>query len=373
MSSIASLVFKFAKSLHFRSAIILNIDMSFSFNFLPDEGQCEDDASIFKASTSTSLSAESPATMLSPGNSCGFEWFQDLQTKFQNKLENIPVHDWIPLTNGNNQFTTAENYIGRICHHSSSSKYKGTDLVPGVYEGGGVIWECSIDLCRYLSDHSIVLQGHVLELGCGHGLPGCWVLQQARKRADETTKVLFCDFNEFVLDATISNIAISTKLQYRHPSSSHEHNNSQLLFDKDTDKSLSLWLSKHTAMGAGDWNVMSDQLMQMSSDFCLLPTAVVPLDGKFDCILAAETTYSAQAAEDTARFVTMHLKDDGIAYIATKRYYFGVGGGSDAFQRGIRKYSSSSKQFQVETVKILDNGAGNIREILSVRCGRSNP
>ena len=50
----------------------------------------------------------------------------------------------------------------------------GTDLLPGQYEGGLKIWECSEDLVRFLSQTRVQsLQGkRVLELGCGAGLPG---------------------------------------------------------------------------------------------------------------------------------------------------------------------------------------------------------
>jgi hypothetical protein len=39
-----------------------------------------------------------------------------------------------------------------------------------VYEGGMKIWECSIDLVKYLSGTVVDLHGKkVLELGCGAG------------------------------------------------------------------------------------------------------------------------------------------------------------------------------------------------------------
>ena len=39
-----------------------------------------------------------------------------------------------------------------------------------VYEGGMKIWECSIDLVKYLSETVVDLHGNkVLELGCGAG------------------------------------------------------------------------------------------------------------------------------------------------------------------------------------------------------------
>ena len=49
-----------------------------------------------------------------------------------------------------------------------------TDLLPGQYEGGLKIWECSEDLVCYLSaTRGDLLQGRrVLELGCGAALPG---------------------------------------------------------------------------------------------------------------------------------------------------------------------------------------------------------
>lgn len=43
-----------------------------------------------------------------------------------------------------------------------------SDLVSGVYEGGLKLWECSIDLARFLIDNRESLKGkRVLELGCG--------------------------------------------------------------------------------------------------------------------------------------------------------------------------------------------------------------
>jgi len=65
---------------------------------------------------------------------------------------------------------------------------QGSDLVAGKYEGGFKLWECSYDLCHVICD-AFGLQGQgtrglpahpaaalmdkrVVELGCGHGLPG---------------------------------------------------------------------------------------------------------------------------------------------------------------------------------------------------------
>ena len=92
---------------------------------------------------------------------------------------------------------------------------KNTDLVPGKYEGGLKVWECSIDLCRYLAqdNNEINIEGHILELGCGHGLPGCWVLKQAiSNKNEDKCYVTFSDYNEFVLkDVTIRNVTMNVQ------------------------------------------------------------------------------------------------------------------------------------------------------------------
>lgn len=246
----------------------------------------------------------------------------------------------------------------RIRERCTASSYKGTDLVPGVYEGGDVVWECSLDLCRYLHENQIAIHGSVLELGCGHGLPGCWVLRQAKRADDNATSVCFTDYNDFVLDATIYNITLNTMCGTFNQDWTQEQR-----------EGLSQWLSKHAILGSGDWNDLSRQLDESSTVGNARFPQGVPVDGMFDCILAAETTYSTTAAMDTARFITKHLKkESGVAYVATKRYYFGVGGGSDAFQDGLRVFSSTSQnQIDVEILQVYDNGAGNIRELLRVK------
>jgi len=67
-------------------------------------------------------------------------------------------------------------YKGRV---STSDVFgvKDSDLVPGKYEGGLKLWEGSLDLVKALNsdikEGRLLLESkRVLELGCGHGLPG---------------------------------------------------------------------------------------------------------------------------------------------------------------------------------------------------------
>ena len=56
---------------------------------------------------------------------------------------------------------------------------ENSDLAPGVYEGGFKVWEGSVDLVRHLKKNNVEMQGkRVIELGCGHGLPGIYAAMQ---------------------------------------------------------------------------------------------------------------------------------------------------------------------------------------------------
>ena len=57
------------------------------------------------------------------------------------------------------------------------------------------------------------------------------------------------------------------------------------------------------------------------------------------------------------------LAPGGVALIAAKTYYFGVGGGTAAFVDLVNKEGG----MRVATVATLDDGASNKREILELR------
>lgn len=87
---------------------------------------------------------------------------------------------------------------------------KESDIIPGVYEGGYKVWECSVDLAIFILQRKCQLPleatGRVVELGCGHGFPGIAALKVGYK------KVLFSDLNAEVIDqATWPNIFLNCR------------------------------------------------------------------------------------------------------------------------------------------------------------------
>ena len=57
----------------------------------------------------------------------------------------------------------------------------------------------------------------------------------------------------------------------------------------------------------------------------------------------------------------------GVALVAAKRFYFGVGGGTAAFLSLLRKQrAGAGVALSAEVVRVFEDGASNIREILRV-------
>jgi hypothetical protein len=324
-------------------------------------------------------------------------------------------HESIHLASSTYSLPTMEKLRYVLPKHTLSDTT--TDLIPGVYEGGLKVWECSIDLCRYLADITCELpsmmaddamptatssfaeddlihvraavkrciesDGTTLELGCGHGLPGCLIVREKIRRsvgrvplqqnvfsADDSgdnSVVIFSDFNDFVLHhATILNAQLNV--------SGMRHDDGVAMDECRIAQAL---LERSIFVG-GDWMGLSQKL---SCGMLPLPGGArrqSNVDGnRLDLILASETTYTPESCEDTAFFMLRHLKVEvGVGLVATKRFYFGVGGGTDFFTAACETLSmSDTGQFSdlrlsVRVAQSYESGIANIRDLLEVRCRR---
>ncbi len=64
--------------------------------------------------------------------------------------------------------------------------------------------------------------------------------------------------------------------------------------------------------------------------------------------------------------ISRHLKSTGIAILATKRYYFGVGGGIASFESILEK-NYSTLPMKLEYVESYEDGVSNVRDIIVIR------
>lgn len=204
------------------------------------------------------------------------------------------------------------------------------------------------------------------------GLPACLALKHIMNHRTHSTTtlpkhdplVVFTDYNDYVLsDVTLPNIILNTTF-----TSSHED---EILISKQQID----FLNTCTTLLSGDWLHLSDTMKSMQIPQSSMD-GIANHYGKFDLIFAAETTYSLESSTDTAHLLLHHLKPNGVGLVACKRYYFGVGGGSDAFVKAAKGLtldeSGVEQKLQLELVRQYNDGKSNIRDLWKVTVVSSN-
>ena len=203
----------------------------------------------------------------------------------------------------------------------------------------------------------------VIELGCGHGLPG---IAAAYRGA---ASVVFADYNPEVLEtltapnvlantpdiiaAAAANAAAATKA-IAATTKTGKRNGGRSNVNMKTSKAMKATAEEETSRApsfrylGGDWANLHDFIEPRSADV----------------VLAAETIYSPAAYPKHVAILRHCMKPPhGVALVAAKSYYFGVGGGTRLFAAAAEKDGS----FEVDTVASYSDGASNVREILRVR------
>ena len=150
-------------------------------------------------------------------------------------------------------------------------------------------------------------------MGCGHGLPGIYLLLKG------INEICFQDFNKEVLDNITKNYINQLKENFR------------------------LNFENKIKFVDGDWGMFQ-------------------YDKKFDIIISGDTLYNNQNYEKIYNLVKNNLNKDGEAYFASKRFYFGVGGGSSEF----KQFIIDRNEFEISQVKQIKDGINNIRVILKI-------
>ena len=207
------------------------------------------------------------------------------------------------------------------------------DVVPRKYEGGFKIWECSLDLVKVLCDSRLLRlfavsspPTTVLELGCGQGFPGIAVL----KCLPQPCRVVFSDLNAEVLqETTWPNILLNCPER-----------------------------AGDVTCVAGDWSALPES---------------ASLGGPFDLVVSAETLYTAESCRGVLAALQRFLAPGGVALIATKRFYFGLGGGTRELEQLV--LSSSSNEggqggWSCSLLTSYEDGQSNIRDVVCISRGR---
>ena len=202
------------------------------------------------------------------------------------------------------------------------------DVVAGVYEGGAKLWEGGVDLARLLVAHAglgehpeapraapdapplpCLVGARVLELGAGAGLLGVVAALAG------ASSVTFADYNAGVLALTAATVA-AARGRGAEAESGHSSFPPVRYF-------------------AGDWRDLP-AVLEASKD---LP------EGGYTLILGAEVSYSPTTTPTLATALATLLPPAGAgaALIASKRYYFGLGGGTNHLMAAVESVGLAAR------------------------------
>ncbi|XP_068183897.1 histidine protein methyltransferase 1 homolog [Antennarius striatus] len=223
-----------------------------------------------------------------------------------------------------------------ILSHTAEKK---SDLIPGVYEGGLKVWECTYDLLELIEKAGETFGGKaVLDLGCGAGLLGILALKRGARL------VHFQDYNSTVIEQlTVPNVMLNFQDDEEVESDDDDEKRNRKgggkVKAKEKDevkeynppaKKRAMDLSQQPLLTksrffSGDW-----------STFLGLVQKDDPLT-KYDIIFTSETIYNTAYYHSLHEALHMLLAPEGLVYLATKSHYFGVGGGLYLFETFVKQ------------------------------------
>ena len=242
----------------------------------------------------------------------------------------------------------------------AATSLAGSDLVPAVYEGGFKVWECAHDLMATLFQlhvsGEIRIDGRaVLEAGCGAGLPAVLCMRLGAARA------VLQDYNAAVLTALTMQTVKLNQLwtlaqcgRIRFISGDWERVSELLLSEREKSAG-----NEGASEGAASDGGCGGSIL------CGGGRASPPRG--YDIILTADTIYSPAASRRLWELIRAQLAKGGVAYVAAKSYYFGVGGSVSQFKEMV----AADRRFGMKTVRVFDDGASNRREVFSIYRYRS--
>ncbi|KAL8272493.1 hypothetical protein Esti_003616 [Eimeria stiedai] len=208
--------------------------------------------------------------------------------------------------------------------------------------------------------------------GCGHGLLGIWAMQKG------ASAVVFQDLNEKVLEiATRWNILKNAQNSFKEErcyscrlsaAVENEGMEKNACFLQDSGSVISSNKeNKETVLMEGRVLCLSAEWEHMPEISCACQTHSADFTKlQFDVLFCAEGVYREQTFMPLTKLILNLLSPQGLALIASKRYYFGIGGGSLAFMQFLKNNFSENLNVEVACT-FKGPTSNNFRDVLLVR------
>ncbi|KAK2197459.1 bifunctional Lysine methyltransferase/S-adenosyl-L-methionine-dependent methyltransferase superfamily [Babesia duncani] len=279
------------------------------------------------------------------------------------------VYSVVPKEESNN-FSTDALYIKVADIDATKASRVVRD---GEYQGGYTIWEATWVLLSFLHEHLEKNSNLALELGCGNGLCGLLALELGYN-------VMFQDLNQDVFqEALIPNYLLSpmgssaigpdaenVTVQLEDLDCSENIKCQKIMgyeVEKKRHNSLEKYVTKHKVqLLACEWSALCNEQ----------PPGLSAAIGNCKVILASEVTYLQRNFESLSRVLELFLAADGVAYVASKRLYFGLDGGTFSFVEYINTHVSnggcgSHKLIAKVAATKRPSNSANIIDIVEIR------
>lgn len=213
---------------------------------------------------------------------------------------------------------------------------KDQDVINEIYEGGFKIWECTMDLIDFFKTekrNSILKGATILDVGCGQGILGILGLKY------DAEFILFQDYNAEVLKyCALPNIKAN--------------------FENEWDN-----IAKKIAFLSGDWMNMNEKIEKNINEIPL-HNEKFTIPKLYDVLLMSEVIYRKENYEKIANVIVNHMKKEGVCFLASKVYYFGVGGSLPEFEIFLQNSYPFLEWVQVSEMK---NKKSNNRKIIEIK------
>lgn len=241
------------------------------------------------------------------------------------------------------------------------------DLKKNVYEGGFKSWECSYDMVDELS--TMINIGklnykNLLELGCGTALPTCFLLMKRFQTQNKTgANYILSDFNYDVLRlVTVPNLLIHWASTLE-PLKLHELCVSQPASDQNTETDAPILNNDEILITESLINEFVVQLSEYKVDLLFISGSwgrqfnSLLKSTPIDLIITSETIYSPESlpivAESLIDILTQSNVSRSSCLVASKNFYFGVGGSVTEFVNYLR--NKKLERFSIDVNEIHDS------------------